>query len=57
VEAPVSGSVILTGVSLKLGGYGLLRVFVSLVGFTFNLNFIWISVSLVGWVLVRLICI
>jgi NADH-ubiquinone oxidoreductase chain 4 len=27
VEAPVSGSVILAGVLLKLGSYGLLRVF------------------------------
>jgi NADH-ubiquinone oxidoreductase chain 4 len=27
VEAPVSGSIILTGVLLKLGGYGLLHVF------------------------------
>nr|URX54534.1 NADH dehydrogenase subunit 4 [Incisitermes snyderi] len=55
VEAPVSGSMILAGVLLKLGGYGLLRVIPVLVNF-FSLGFIWISISLVGGVLVSLIC-
>nr|URX53884.1 NADH dehydrogenase subunit 4 [Kalotermitidae sp. 1 AB-2022a] len=55
VEAPVSGSMILAGVLLKLGGYGLLRVFPLLVNF-FSLGFIWISISLVGGVLVSLVC-
>nr|YP_010987377.1 NADH dehydrogenase subunit 4 [Nemurella pictetii]WOL43220.1 NADH dehydrogenase subunit 4 [Nemurella pictetii] len=56
VEAPVAGSMILAGVLLKLGGYGLLRVFkiLSLSGLTFN--FIWVGVSLVGGVLVSLMC-
>nr|UQJ75100.1 NADH dehydrogenase subunit 4 [Comatermes perfectus] len=55
VEAPVSGSMILAGVLLKLGGYGLLRVSPVLVKF-FNLGFVWISISLVGGLLVSLIC-
>nr|YP_009185822.1 NADH dehydrogenase subunit 4 [Dacrila fallax]ALO70493.1 NADH deshydrogenase subunit 4 [Dacrila fallax] len=56
VEAPVSGSMILAGVMLKLGGYGLMRVLVifSYMGNWFN--YIFISISLVGGIFVSLIC-
>nr|QTF74328.1 NADH dehydrogenase subunit 4 [Sphecapatoclea sp.] len=56
VEAPVSGSMILAGVMLKLGGYGLLRVFSFLQFLGLKFNFIWISISLIGGVLVSLMC-
>nr|YP_010046668.1 NADH dehydrogenase subunit 4 [Ochlerotatus nigrithorax]YP_010046733.1 NADH dehydrogenase subunit 4 [Ochlerotatus vittiger]QPJ78599.1 NADH dehydrogenase subunit 4 [Ochlerotatus nigrithorax]QPJ78677.1 NADH dehydrogenase subunit 4 [Ochlerotatus vittiger] len=56
VEAPVSGSMILAGVLLKLGGYGLLRVFSILQVLGMKFNFVWISISLIGGVLVSLIC-
>nr|YP_009487922.1 NADH dehydrogenase subunit 4 [Anopheles antunesi]AWB99156.1 NADH dehydrogenase subunit 4 [Anopheles antunesi] len=56
VEAPVSGSMILAGILLKLGGYGLLRMFSLLQVSGVKYNYWWISVSLVGGVLISLIC-
>nr|DAC76839.1 TPA_asm: NADH dehydrogenase subunit 4 [Pseudomyrmex peperi] len=51
VEAPVYGSMILAGVLLKLGGYGLYRVMMFM-KFTSLNNIIFISVGLVGGVLI-----
>nr|YP_010531315.1 NADH dehydrogenase subunit 4 [Mileewa amplimacula]UXX17574.1 NADH dehydrogenase subunit 4 [Mileewa amplimacula] len=56
VQAPVSGSMILAGVLLKIGGYGLIR-FMSLNELVFmKFNFIWYSISIFGSVLIGMIC-
>nr|QHN89112.1 NADH dehydrogenase subunit 4 [Hasora chromus] len=56
VEAPVSGSMILAGIMLKLGGYGLLRVMIVMEKIALKLNFIWIIISLIGGVYISLKC-
>lgn len=56
VEAPVSGSIILAGIILKLGGYGLIRVIILLQKIGFMYNIIWITIRLVGGFYIRLKC-
>nr|ALO70289.1 NADH deshydrogenase subunit 4 [Aspidiphorus orbiculatus] len=56
VEAPVAGSMILAGVMLKLGGYGLMRFMVLFQGYLMNLNLFLIVNSLLGGVYISLVC-
>nr|APX39308.1 NADH dehydrogenase subunit 4 [Chaetocnema hortensis] len=57
VEAPVSGSMILAGIMLKLGGYGLFRLMFFFQLYIYSLNNWFMFMSLFGGVIVSLICI
>nr|YP_010294905.1 NADH dehydrogenase subunit 4 [Oiceoptoma thoracicum]UMO90843.1 NADH dehydrogenase subunit 4 [Oiceoptoma thoracicum] len=56
VEAPVAGSMILAGVMLKLGGYGMMRLMLLFLSIGMKINYIFIMISMVGGFFVSLIC-
>jgi len=56
VEAPVSGSIILAGVLLKLGGFGLCRVIRLIYINLLKIRSYFIGLSLIGMVYVGFIC-
>nr|AEE64785.1 NADH dehydrogenase subunit 4 [Upogebia major] len=56
VEAPVAGSMILAGVLLKLGGYGLIRVLPLFSGVNKLYSGLWISVAILGGFIVSMMC-
>nr|AMA06632.1 NADH dehydrogenase subunit 4 [Cryptolaemus montrouzieri]AMA06687.1 NADH dehydrogenase subunit 4 [Cryptolaemus montrouzieri]AMA06698.1 NADH dehydrogenase subunit 4 [Cryptolaemus montrouzieri] len=56
VEAPVSGSMILAGVMLKLGGYGLLRFMILFMELGLKVNIFFINLSMIGSIFLSLVC-
>nr|YP_010352875.1 NADH dehydrogenase subunit 4 [Tropostreptus hamatus]UOF70189.1 NADH dehydrogenase subunit 4 [Tropostreptus hamatus] len=56
VEAPVSGSMVLAGILLKMGGFGLYRVSEYFMFMVKSLGMVWMSVSLVGGLYMSLVC-
>nr|YP_010400417.1 NADH dehydrogenase subunit 4 [Cotesia flavipes]UQS76146.1 NADH dehydrogenase subunit 4 [Cotesia flavipes] len=56
VEAPISGSMILAGVMLKLGSYGLIRLMIFMKYLFMSFNFYIINLSLIGGIYASMMC-
>lgn len=56
VEAPVYGSIILAGILLKIGSYGLVRLIIMFIKRRILYSYIILRVRIVGRFLVRIIC-
>lgn len=56
VEAPVYGSIILAGVLLKMGGYGLIRLVEIFIKGTYKFRYLLVVYSIIGRVIIGVVC-